>query len=221
MGTYKAIATISWVFDSEKHPEECLAYAKSQLNKIVNCEPNGDEFDGFFVQMDLSKMNSRLKLIHVAEFDINDVFSYVTVEESKKSWTINGQIYSVKMNSDRYLVFKQNQSCAACGLQGTRLILDLNPNDMNPHFNLYGIEDGRLVLMTKDHIKPKSKGGSDTLENFQCMCTTCNNLKGAHNLSLEHCRYLRRINKNYEKLPKKELRLLINSLREELSRKEE
>ena len=221
MGTYKAIATISWVFDSEKTPEECLDYARSQLNKIVNCEPSGDEFDGFFVQMDLSKMNSRLKLIHVAEFDINDVFSYVTAEESKKSWTINGQIYSVKMNSDRYLVFKQNTSCAACGLQGTRMILDLNPNDMNPHFNLYGVEDERLILMTKDHIQPKSKGGSDTLDNFQTMCTTCNNLKGAHNLSLEHCRYLRRINKNYEKLPKKELRLLINSLREELSRKEE
>jgi 5-methylcytosine-specific restriction endonuclease McrA len=32
--------------------------------------------------------------------------------------------------------------------------------------------------MTRDHIQPKSKGGPETLENMQTMCTRCNGKKG-------------------------------------------
>jgi hypothetical protein len=37
-------------------------------------------------------------------------------------------------------------------------------------------EDG--VEITIDHIKPKSMGGKDTLENYQPMCSLCNYEKG-------------------------------------------
>ena len=47
------------------------------------------------------------------------------------------------------------------------------------HLNLYAIDDaGKEVLMTKDHRHPKSKGGQDTLENLDPMCTVCNAKKG-------------------------------------------
>ena len=43
------------------------------------------------------------------------------------------------------------------------------------HFNLYAINDsGDEVLMTKDHIIPKSKGGKNHLSNYQPMCCYCN-----------------------------------------------
>lgn len=39
-------------------------------------------------------------------------------------------------------------------------------------------EHGHEVLMTRDHIIPRSRGGSEGLENMQTMCTKCNSKKG-------------------------------------------
>ena len=48
----------------------------------------------------------------------------------------------------------------------------------NPHLNLYGrMRNGRLILMTRDHIFPRSKGGGEDISNQQTMCATCNNRK--------------------------------------------
>jgi len=45
------------------------------------------------------------------------------------------------------------------------------------HLNLYATKDGNEVLMTKDHRYPRSKGGPDTLDNLDPMCTHCNSKK--------------------------------------------
>lgn len=51
--------------------------------------------------------------------------------------------------------------------------------DKSFHLNLYAIdENGKEVLMTKDHIIPKSKGGADDISNYQTMCERCNEAKG-------------------------------------------
>ena len=169
MVTYKAIATITWKFDSALSKTECLENAKRQLGQILDCQPQGIEFDGFTVQMDLAKMKAKKRLFHIAEFDPEEVFSHITKAKNgnKKNYNIDGVDYLVRMNSQRYHVFKDNPSCVCCGIVGTKMVLDVNPGDQSPHFNLYAEENGRLVLMTKDHILPKSRGGKDELDNYQ------------------------------------------------------
>lgn len=219
MTTYKAIATVTWKFDSEDSKEQCLEYAKKQLDKILDCEPFGDGYEGFGVQMDIAKMKERKKLVHLAAFDLDEVFPFITTDEKKREYAANGETHQVRMNSDRYFVFKNSKECVSCGLSGSKMILDINPGDQSPHFNLYAEENGRLVLMTKDHILAKSKGGKDELSNYQTMCSICNNLKGAYDITLEDCRELRKLHDNQDKLPRKELRDLINSRREEMAQR--
>lgn len=94
----------------------------------------------------------------------------------------------VKMGSARYRVFlNSGTTCVNCGLEAKYFALERHRNDKSRaaktvyqyHFNLYGVgQQGQEVLFTKDHIKPVSKGGRNTLENFQTMCTYCNNAKG-------------------------------------------
>jgi len=93
--------------------------------------------------------------------------------------------YSVKMYSDRYTLFKEKGvECVSCGLKGQFFSLEQSWNTDNAdrfHFNLYGLDaDNNPILITKDHIKPKSKGGRNCQSNYQVMCTHCNCLKGSN-----------------------------------------
>ena len=100
------------------------------------------------------------------------------------------------------------------------MILDLNPGDQSPHFNLYAEEDGRYVLMTKDHILAKACGGKDELTNYTTCCAICNNLKGHYDLSYAQVNELRELYRNPEMMPRKELRELVNKRRQEMVTKD-
>lgn len=86
----------------------------------------------------------------------------------------------VWMTSLRYQLFAtKGTKCVKCGLEGQFFALERHPGDSHqndsPHFNLYGIDaNGEEVLLTKDHIIPKSRGGPDKLDNLQTMCYSCN-----------------------------------------------
>lgn len=83
--------------------------------------------------------------------------------------------------------------CVACGRVGNRFHAEIQIGSKDliawffdpqhkafplTHLNLYGVEDGRIFMMTADHIKPRSLGGSDEIENLAPMCERCNKLKG-------------------------------------------
>lgn len=95
----------------------------------------------------------------------------------------------VQMNSIRYHLFARSPVCACCGRVGTVMMLDVHGCMYSrAHFNLYCREGDKLILMTRDHIVPRSCGGTDMLDNLQTLCTDCNNAKGDKNLSLNELR---------------------------------
>lgn len=92
--------------------------------------------------------------------------------------------YRVNMWSLRFHTFKKSIRCRNCGIEGKFFALErpVNHTEEQYHFNMYAVlENGQELLMTKDHIVPKSKGGKDHIDNMQTMCKVCNELKSNRN----------------------------------------
>jgi hypothetical protein len=91
----------------------------------------------------------------------------------------------VSVGSDRVKTFLKGLACVTCGIQGTHFVVE-ESNSGSLHLNLYArTPDGGEVMMTSDHIVPKSRGGADHLSNRQPMCTNCNHKKGSM-IGIEH-----------------------------------
>jgi 5-methylcytosine-specific restriction endonuclease McrA len=112
-----------------------------------------------------------------------------TPEEKKKFKELRKPVYAnfgdyeVKVSSLRLRTFKEHGlKCACCGLEASFFAIERARSDKKatrPHLNLYAInENGDEVLMTHDHIHPRSKGGANLLSNTQTMCKKCNHKKG-------------------------------------------
>jgi len=93
---------------------------------------------------------------------------------------------SIKVTSDRLVTFKVSLKCAICGIEGSFFVKEKTYNQQVFHLNLYALDaNNDEVLMTKDHIIPRSKGGKNNPKNYQTMCVICNgekkdNLPGGH-----------------------------------------
>lgn len=114
-------------------------------------------------------------------YAIEDVHKHVNIDSTKKDIVMfDGD--PIKMGSDRYKTFKfKGLKCVCCDLVGSFYAKERftrHSKIESYHFNLYAIDkNGNEILMTKDHITPKSKGGPDNIENYQPMCSPCNTEK--------------------------------------------
>jgi hypothetical protein len=125
------------------------------------------------------------------QHSISKEHGYVRVNAKYPPWFIFENIghhkitvagHEVRMASMRYRTFRKNLRCKTCGIKGKYFRLECQIDNFlrhtSWHFNLYGVNaQGQEILMTKDHIHPLSKGGSNSLRNLQTMCTRCNMLK--------------------------------------------
>jgi 5-methylcytosine-specific restriction endonuclease McrA len=205
--------TVTMVYDIETTVDH------SDASKMVEADLATCLADKSLVrkQVRLERLKERRCNIHLGEFDPSEVLPYICKEEMKKDYKVGDKVYTVRMNSQRYFIFRESLKCVACGLEGTKMILEQNPADKSPHFNLYAVENDRLVLMTKDHVQPKAYGGEDRHSNYQTMCSICNNLKGSANITVESIRELRRIYNENRETPRKKLRELLDEAKKRLA----
>jgi hypothetical protein len=68
--------------------------------------------------------------------------------------------------------------------------LQFHKRDRTPHFNLYGIRDREPIILTKDHIIPRAKGGTNLLDNLQPMCYDCNQTKKDYEITTDALKIL-------------------------------
>lgn len=101
--------------------------------------------------------------------------------------TSNYGEFDVVVKTNRLACFKRSPKCVSCHVTGQIWALQSHTplgkrsevsHELRPHLNLYGLNRrDQMVLMTQDHIYPRSKGGSSDLTNLQTMCTNCNQAK--------------------------------------------
>jgi hypothetical protein len=69
--------------------------------------------------------------------------------------------------------YEKGCKCAFCGVEGTQILHSID-NHGNTHIDIF---TDSLILMTVDHIIPKSRGGAYDISNLQPLCRDCNTLK--------------------------------------------
>jgi hypothetical protein len=113
-------------------------------------------------------------------YSTSDILPLITFKDSLKHKKCNIDNDDIKVSSVRLLTFKiKGIKCVQCGIKGSFFRKEKHKNDVAYHLNLYAInEKGEEILMTKDHIMPKSFGGKNSIDNLQTMCIICNQEKG-------------------------------------------
>ncbi len=111
------------------------------------------------------------------KYTVEEVLKHTSFENRGPRVDFDGDM--IKMGSQRYRLFLKSCTCATCGIEGTYFLKEKCDPEYPYHFNLYAINsDGNEVLITKDHIVPKSLGGKNQMNNYQTMCAECNTEKG-------------------------------------------
>jgi putative endonuclease len=115
----------------------------------------------------------------IGKVPIEDVLPHVGDDAPRRAYF--GQ--AVGMSSKRLLCFAvHGVKCVECGLKGKFFAVERHQHQhaKSYHINLYALDgEGKEVLMTKDHVKPKALGGTDNLKNLRTLCTKCNFDKGS------------------------------------------
>lgn len=129
-------------------------------------------------------------LYRIKEFDINwvlDLFSqgdlnrHANVSDLEEKIIVDGFTYLVKKGRPKYKLFKLNgPTCVQCGITANKCFMEMTVDVVNvAHFNFYNTLPGsKEIMITIDHIIPRSKGGRNWIDNYQVMCFKCNNQKG-------------------------------------------
>lgn len=127
------------------------------------------------------KVNTLIRKEIIPIEEVRSAVKEVLFEPNKRKALVNIRGDLIKGNSQRFQTFfTKGLKCIHCGIEGKYFAKEITKDDKRYHLNLYAIDNnGKEVLMTKDHIIPYSKGGPNKLSNYQTMCIKCNVAKGS------------------------------------------
>jgi hypothetical protein len=120
--------------------------------------------------------------IYYAEVSLEEGFSLSDLPKDNR--LIKGKQFSLCSGFSLFSSMRhQPIKCYNCSCTADRWITTMGPNDQRsyPVLNLYGVtKKGKLRLMTRDHIIPKSLGGVDDVANLRPACDVCNLERSNH-----------------------------------------
>lgn len=118
-------------------------------------------------------------------------------EATKKIYFKNGLSVNCKSTRMKMFLYYHKTQCLCCGIKTSFAAVETSKSATDYHMNFYALtETGKEVLMTWDHIQPKSMGGKSGQYNAQCLCTVCNCLKGNNHTLEEVKEMLKNTDKN-------------------------
>ena len=117
-------------------------------------------------------------LIFYKELTLDEGFRMLNVAREKRN--IDGAKVSAPSGIALWQAYRSHGhaiKCWACDAVADRFVVKHHRNDCNkpPVVELYGKSEGKLVMMTQDHIIPKSLGGINVIANLRPACEPCNN----------------------------------------------
>lgn len=110
---------------------------------------------------------------------VKEVFAAVRAAAGAPNFVVDGD--AISPDSKYALFLLAGTRCRHCGIRGVFFAKERWPGVSQWHLNLYGVdsETGAEVVMTKDHVVPRSLGGTASLSNLQPLCKPCNERKGS------------------------------------------
>lgn len=125
------------------------------------------------------------KLDRIKTYSVDEIFDFLRKSQFALELHPHGKVrkkYYIdsdgnKMSVRRAKVFFEKGTECRCGLKGSFFALE-KWRDGGFHLDLYAKDEaGDDVLMTIDHVVPQSKGGRNSLKNYEPMCKVCNEEK--------------------------------------------
>lgn len=124
-------------------------------------------------------------LIYHRQLTLDEGFA-VTEIENKHSRLVCGKRVSRASGHALFTSLKERGEplkCWSCGIEASSWIVNKGHKDLFGYavLDLFASDKfGRPVLMTRDHIIPRSWGGTDDVQNLRVGCGPCNHSRGNH-----------------------------------------
>lgn len=109
------------------------------------------------------------------EMAVPTAIERIKLSGKKFSYLYKGEWIEISI-TDTMRTVARNPKCSFCEAEATRAFV--YDNGVRKTIKFFTEKNGELILFTKDHRIPKSKGGKNNLSNYQTACERCNILKG-------------------------------------------